>query len=171
MLDRFRAAKPIASPTQRPSSQLIEFLKGWEKCRLAPYKDQGGKWTIGWGHLMGPTESHAPITQDTADRLLGQDVGYAADRVHSLTFGLLTQARFDALVSFVFNLGSSKAVAESTLLRYVNEGRYDDAAGEFWKWRNVRNETTGKLEVSAGVVKRRAAEKDIFLFGDYEGRP
>lgn len=169
--DRFK--KPVApapAPNQAPSRDVIEFLKGWESCSLTPYKDSAGLWTNGWGHLMGPTEPMDKITQELADQRFERDIGYAADRVHSLTYGLLTQARYDALVSFAFNVGS-KALAGSTLLKLVNTGRYPDAGGEFWKWRNARNPKTGQLEVSNGLVKRRAAERDIFLFGDYQGRP
>ena len=44
--------------------------------------------------------------------------------------GALTQGRFDALVSFSFNVGEG-ALKKSTLLKKMNAGDMDGAAREF----------------------------------------
>jgi lysozyme len=62
----------------------------------------------------------------------------------------LTQGQFDALVDFVFNLGSSR-LASSTLLVDLNAGRYDAAGAELLRW-----DHTGYHEVSALKVRRQA---------------
>ena len=51
------------------SNACIRFIKGFESCRLTPYRDEGGKWTVGWGHLMQDTDPRDPITQVEADAL------------------------------------------------------------------------------------------------------
>lgn len=148
------------------------FIKAFESCRLRPYLDDGGKWTIGWGHLMQPTDPRVPITQEEADALFDTDVLRFVDGVNELVTVDLRQHEFDALCSFAFNVGldiDSDQVAEglgdSTLLRYVNEEKYANAACEFTKWGKV----DGKWH--AGVLRRRAAEQAIFLLADYSRTP
>jgi GH24 family phage-related lysozyme (muramidase) len=68
----------------------------------------------------------------------------------------LTQNRFDALISFTYNLGGS-ALASSTLLKKLNAKDYKGAAAEFPKW----NKAGGK--VVSGLTKRRDAEMELFL--------
>jgi GH24 family phage-related lysozyme (muramidase) len=68
----------------------------------------------------------------------------------------LNQNQFDALVSFVFNLGSG-ALQCSTLRRRLNAGAYLEAADEFPKWVYAGGR---KLK---GLVRRREAERILFL--------
>ncbi|MCY1305462.1 Lysozyme RrrD [compost metagenome] len=68
----------------------------------------------------------------------------------------LSQGQFDALASFVFNLGSGNLQC-STLLRKLNAKDYAGAADEFPRW----NKAGGK--VLAGLTRRRAAERALFL--------
>jgi lysozyme len=63
----------------------------------------------------------------------------------------LTQGQFDALVDFVFNLGAGR-LATSTLLRYLNEGKYDAAAWQLLAWDHA-----GSREI-ASLKNRREAE-------------
>jgi lysozyme len=64
--------------------------------------------------------------------------------------------QFSALVSFAFNVGTS-ALAKSTLLRYLNKGKYFEAALQFRRW------TRGGNVILPGLVRRREAEKNLFL--------
>jgi len=157
-----------ATPPGLPSRELIEFVRAWEGCRLEPYRDVAGHFTIGVGHLMLPTEPHKAITSEQADLLLTQDLTYTANRVRELTYGLRTQGQADALISFAFNVGS-KALANSTLLRYINAGEHIKAVGEFAKWNKARID--GVLTPIAGLTARRKAEAAMYLRGDYQGRP
>ncbi len=154
----------------KASAQLVEFLQGYESCRLEPYLDQGGHWTIGWGHLMGPCDPRVPITQEEADSLFQIDLLRFEDGVNELTAGVidLRQHEFDALVSFSFNVGLdidddqvAEGLGDSTLLKRVLAGNFVGAALEFPKWRR-----TGGQE-SLGLLKRRCAEMAIFLLADY----
>ncbi|EBY9401951.1 lysozyme, partial [Salmonella enterica subsp. enterica serovar Kisarawe] len=134
-----------------------------EGCRLKAYPDPktgGAPWTIGYGwtgKVDGkPVTPDTVIAQETADRLLKTGlVSYERD-VSRLVKVKLTQGQFDALVSFVYNLGA-RAFSGSTLLRKLNAGDYDGAAGEFMRW------VSPGTEVEAGLRRRRQAERDLFL--------
>lgn len=68
----------------------------------------------------------------------------------------LTENQFSALVSLVYNIGSGN-FQTSTLRMKLNRGEYDEAAGEFWKW---RRSTLG--QILPGLVRRREAERELF---------
>ena len=67
----------------------------------------------------------------------------------------LTQNQFDALVSFVFNVGLG-AFQKSTLLRKLNAGDYAAVPGELMKWTKA-----GGKELP-GLVRRRRAEAGLW---------
>lgn len=136
----------------------LAHLKQFEGLRLQPYKDSAGLWTIGYGHLLKPGEWWDSITEQFATQLLADDVGTAEDAVNSLVKVPMTQPQFDALVSFVYNVGVG-AFRRSTLLRKLNAGDYAGAAGQFPLWRNAG----GRLV--QGLVNRRAAEVALFAGG------
>jgi lysozyme len=62
----------------------------------------------------------------------------------------LTQGQFDALVDFAFNLGSGR-LASSTLLSYLNAGKYDAAAWQLLSWDHA-----GSREIPALKTRREA---------------
>ncbi|AXD43095.1 lysozyme [Salmonella enterica] len=145
------------------SDRGVALIKTFEGCRLKAYPDPktgGAPWTIGYGwtgKVDGkPVTPDTVIAQETADRLLKTGlVSYERD-VSRLVKVKLTQGQFDALVSFVYNLGA-RAFSGSTLLRKLNAGDYDGAAGEFMRW------VSPGTEVEAGLRRRRQAERDLFL--------
>lgn len=151
------------------SPPLREFVQGWEKLRLVPYRDIAGNYTVGYGHLMHPDDDHTtPIDEDCAEALLDGDLMNAADAVNELVCVRLTQCQFDALTSFTFNLGAAR-LDISTLLKRINAGDYIDAGEQFLVWDKVR---AGRVLVpSIGLAKRRRAERAMFVDGNYEGRP
>lgn len=70
----------------------------------------------------------------------------------------LQQCEFDALVSFAYNLGVN-ALRGSTLLRKLNEGKYEEAADQFLRWDKAKG------KVLPGLTKRRMAEREMFING------
>jgi len=136
------------------SKNGFDLTKQFESCKLRSYQDQGGVWTIGWGHTEGVHEGMT-CTPLEADTWLHQDVGKAEVAVNAFVLVPLTQDEFDALVDFVFNLGSAK-FRNSTLLRLLNAGDYKGAAAEFDKWDHI-----GAKEI-AGLLRRREAETSEF---------
>lgn len=115
------------------SDQGKLLIKTSEGLRLMPYSDCVGKSTIGYGHLIGPTEDFASgITLAQAEQLFDWDVERAEGIVSRECKVPLTQGGFDALTDFCFNLGDR--LQGSTLLRYLNAGNYAEAEAQLPNW-------------------------------------
>lgn len=119
----------------------IEAIKLLKKFEQGPnggfasevYKCSSGENTIGYGHVVLPDEHFTTITEEEAEELLRKDIAIAEDAINRYVKVPLTQNRFDALVSFVFNVGV-KAFKSSTLLKKLNQGLYDEIDEELAKW-------------------------------------
>ena len=134
----------------------LALLKRSEGFRSRVYMDIAGLPTIGYGHrLLHPKSFRDGINEDRAAEILASDVRDAEQAVQRLVKVPLTQGQFDALVDFTFNLGSQR-LGNSTLLKLLNAGRYDDACEQLLKWDHC-----GCTEVSA-LKKRRKAEVELW---------
>lgn len=129
-------------------------ITNYEGCKMAAYLDGADVWTCGVGHTKGVTKD-TTCTFQQAQAWLTDDLAEAEAAVNRLVTVHLTQNQFDALSSFVFNLGAG-ALARSTLLKKLNACDYVGAAGQFKLW----NLVAGKP--SLGLTKRRAAEATMF---------
>lgn len=147
--------------SMRLNKKGLDLIKESEDISLTPYLDIGGRPTIGWGHLIKEGESFTAITEHEANLLLIDDVAHAESIVNQAVKVEITQNMFNALTSFVYNVGAG-AFMESTLLRKLNAGDYDGAANEFTKWRYFTNAQGDKV-VSNGLFNRRAKEQRIFV--------
>ncbi len=137
----------------RASDVLLAFLRGRERFRAQPYLDLGrsGVWTIGYGHTgKDVTVGTAAITRERGEELLRADVAVAESAVRRMVVAPLNQQQYDALVSFVFNVGAG-AFDGSTLLRLLNEGRYAGAAAEFPRWCHDDGAVVPELEARRAV--------------------
>lgn len=132
-----------------------DIVKEFEGLRLEAYKCPAGVWTIGYGHTRGVIPGDV-ITEAEAEALLAEDLEDSEDAVRAFVNVELNQNQFDALVSFVYNLGSGN-FNSSTLLRKLNNGDYLGAANEFNRW----NKAGGV--VLSGLVRRRNAEANLFI--------
>lgn len=144
----------------RLSQAGLELLSELEGFRAKRYKDQAGKWTIGFGHLLRPGEDWVSISKEEALWLLGEDVDVAERAVSDLVRIPLEQNEFDALVLFVYNVGRT-AFAKSATLKVINGGRKEDVPGMLKKWVYVTVE--GVKMRSDGLENRRKAEVDLWL--------
>jgi lysozyme len=99
------------------------------------------------------------IIQDVADRLLQRDTKQVALFVHSVVRQPLNQNQFDALCSFVFNVGQGQ-FTESTLRKKLNGGDYAGASAEFARW--IYGTVNGEKTVLPGLVARRETEQALF---------
>ena len=134
---------------------LFEKLKSFEGCRLQAYQDAAKVWTIGYGHTKGVKKGDS-ITQEKAEEYLREDVEEVEGQILALNLNL-TQPQFDALVSFVYNVGIG-AFKESTLLRFIREGRSEnDIKKQFCSWVYSNGRTL------PGLVKRREWEAIRFF--------
>lgn len=143
------------------SEKGIKFLIEWEGLRLEPYKDAAGLWTIGVGHLIGKDlDGWGKISHEKAIDILRSDLSTSEAAIERLVTISLEQHEFDALVSFVFNIGAG-AFSRSTLLRKLNQGDKSGAAREFIRW----NVAGGR--VVRGLTRRRQRETLLFSTGAY----
>lgn len=136
----------------------LNQIKKHEGFSNTVYNDVAGNPTIGYGHMLTPAERLAGlryVTEAEATRLLAKDVAAAEAAVNSLVKVPLTQNQFDALVSFVYNVGTG-AFSRSTLLKKLNAGDYVGAADQFGVWRLAGG------RVVKGLVYRRQAEAELF---------
>lgn len=138
----------------QPSQSAVDLIKASEGLRLTAYRDSAGILTIGYGSTGG-IKPGQKITPEQAEAMLVDDLDEAADAVRKLVTVPLTQGQFDALCSFVFNLGAGR-LRDSTLLRLLNQGKYGEAAAQFRFWVMAGGKPL------PGLVKRRAAERALF---------
>lgn len=140
----------------KTSDEGIALIAQFEGFRKRAYVCAGGKWTIGYGHTKGVKEGDE-ITEAEGLRLLREDVADAEAAVRKWVHAPLRQNQFDALVSFVFNVGAGNFAA-SSLLREVNFDADDfaDIRPRFIAWVYV------KKRVVNGLVRRRKAEADMY---------
>jgi lysozyme len=142
------------------SPQGLAFIKRQEGYSSALYEDVAGNPTIGYGHLIKPGEDFSPgITPEQASQLLAQDTQAAVNAVNHQVKVNMTQAQFDALVDFTFNLGAD-SLRKSILLQNLNSQR-PVVLQNFTDW----NHAGGK--VVAGLTRRRADEFNLFSKGEY----
>lgn len=147
----------------KTSAAGIDLIKQFEGFSANVYSCPAGKPTIGYGHVVTKQDRIIPpITETQARGLLAADLVPREEAVLRLVKVPLSQGQFDALVSFVYNLGET-AFAGSTLLRKVNAGAHDIAADEFLKWDKAT--VKGKFVSLPGLTKRRSAERAMFLGG------
>lgn len=131
----------------------LELIKRSEGLRLDAYQDSVGVWTVGYGSTKG-VKAGDTITVDEAINRLRADLADAEACVEATCPGL-SDNRFSACVSFVFNLGCS-AFKHSTLVKMIWAEDWDAAAAEFQRW----NRAGGN--VLPGLTKRRLAEAALF---------
>ena len=147
------------------SRDAVELIKAMEGLRLERYKDAAGYDTIGYGHRLKENEDYKTITEEQAEQLLRQDILQVSEqltRVLEREEVQVTQEMFDALVSFVYNVGIG-AFEKSTMLKKLKKGDYKGAAEEFDRW--VFATVGGKKKKLRGLAKRRQKEKELFLRG------
>lgn len=127
----------------------LDLVKSFEGCRLESYKCPAGVWTIGYGHTKNVTQG-MKITNHQADNFLLEDIKSSEKAVENLKLKL-NENQFSALVSFTFNCGPGnlkKLVSNRTLPQIA------DAI-------LLYNKANGKE--LAGLVRRRKAERELFL--------
>lgn len=140
---------------ERNIDKAKEIIKEFESLRLQAYLCPAGVWTIGWGHTKG-VKKGMQITEEQAEELLREDMQDAIDVVERLGVEL-TENQYNALVSFVFNIGGS-AFATSTIRRKIllspNDKKIKD---EFLRWVYADGK---KLK---GLERRREREADLYF--------
>jgi len=148
-------------PVSEDLGPALAVIKEFEGLYLKAYLDPVGIPTIGWGTIRYPDGRKVKMgdrcTQSEAEAWLLHEVNKFARDVKSLVRVSLSTNEFCALVSFCYNLGSG-ALSKSTLLRKLNAGeKRAVVANEFDRWINAGGRPL------KGLIRRRAAEKKLFL--------
>ena len=140
----------------------IELIKLFEGFKSKPYKCPAGVPTIGYGTTFYPNGKKVslndpPINENKATEYLQDSLTNFEKYVDSYCIDTVTQNQFDALVSFVYNLGPA-SLKKSTLLKKVNKNSNDESIrAEFLKWVKAGG------KVLKGLVKRREAEANLYF--------
>jgi len=137
------------------SSTGLALTRAFEGLRLSAYQDSAGVWTIGYGHTGSEVHRGQCISELEAEALLRADLKAAVQCVRGAFQVDLAQYQFDALVDFCYNAGRGSLLG-SSLLRYVNQGEFDNAVAQFGLWVHAGG------KVVPGLVRRRAAEAALF---------
>jgi lysozyme len=131
---------------------------------LKPYLCPAGRWTNGWGNTHGVTANTPSITVVQAEADLERNLDWAEACVERHAT-LPNDNEFAAMVSLCFNIGldSRAGFPSSTVLRLHNRGDKAGAAAAFAMWRKMRDPNTGSLVDSAGLLRRRNLEANLYL--------
>lgn len=132
----------------------LALIKEFEGCRLTAYRDAVGIWTIGYGSTGAHVHPGKRITAQEAEALLQDDLERFERAVDEAALRA-PDNQFAAMVALSFNIGIA-AFRRSTVLREHNADRCEAAARAFSMW----NKAGGR--VLAGLVRRRAAEADLY---------
>ena len=138
------------------SKNGINLIKEFEGLKLEAYKCPAGIWTIGYGHTGKNVFKGLKINQEEAEKFLINDLEIHSNYINKLIKIPINQNQFDALISLEYNIGYN-AFKNSTLLKFLNEKKYNKAAEEFDKW-----VYSNKRKLN-GLIKRRKKEKELFL--------
>ena len=136
---------------------IIRESEGFE---AKAYKDTGGVWTIGYGTIKYPDGTRVKngdtCTKGQAELWLINDCKWVDACLDKHIKVKLNQNQFDALASFVYNVGET-AFVKSTMLTLINQSKFGLAANQFDRW------IYDNGKVINGLVNRRAKEKLLFL--------
>lgn len=141
--------------SRKISQRGIDLIKSFEGFKPEAYQDQGGKWTVGYGSTLGIT----PLTKVTpaeAELFLRRDLDNTEICINTHITYPLTQNEYDAICSFVYNVGAT-AFLLSQMRSKIQYGMLQDAADEFLKWKFIHG------AVNQGLLNRRTKERELFL--------
>jgi lysozyme len=145
----------------KPSKNAIDLIKKWEGLYLESYLCPAKVPTIGYGTIRYPDGSKVKmgekISMKRAEELLIHEVEKIAAQIPALNFN---QNQYDALVSFVYNLGIGNFL-RSTLYRKCKANPYDlTIRDEFFKWTKAK--VNGELKTLKGLARRRTDEYNLY---------
>jgi lysozyme len=151
-------------PISKAGLKLVKHFEGYHVRQpdgsCTAYMDVAGVPTIGWGSVHG-VKLGMRWTEQEAESALMSELQTCAMEVQRLVTVPLNQQQHDALVSFVYNLGTG-AFTRSTLLRKLNRGDYAGAEVEFSRWVYASKGAGGPKVKYNGLVRRRKAEAAMF---------
>ncbi len=140
----------------RTSEEGVNLIKSFEGFSHRAYKCPAGVWTVGYGSTGPHVKSNTLVTTAEATELLKKDLEKFEKCINGAVKVGLLQCQFDALVSFVYNVGPGSFLT-STLLKYLNQGNMLEASNQFLRW------TLAGGKRLPGLLTRRTKERALFL--------
>ncbi|AYO54377.1 lysozyme [Acinetobacter wuhouensis] len=141
------------------SENGFAIIREFEGLELKAYQDTGGVWTIGIGTIKYPNGNRVKegdtCTQTQAEQWLKDDCVWVDACLDKYVKVPVSQNQFDALASFVYNIGEN-AFKKSTMLTLINQNNLTAAANQFDRWVFDNGKRV------QGLVNRRAKERKLF---------
>jgi lysozyme len=147
------------------SARGIRFIKDFEGAktllpdgRYKSYLDTLAYppvWTVFTGLTRGVTKDTCWTLEECEERFR-KEVTIYEDAIDRLVTVPLNQNQADALISYVYNCGPG-ALAKSTLLKVLNQGKYEQVPAQLMRW------TKAGGKEWPGLVRRRKAEGALFM--------
>ena len=136
----------------------IDLIKQFEGCKLKAYLCPAGVWTIGFGNTFYLDGSKVvrgqQINQNEANLLLAKLLPKYEEIVNKNIHVSINQNKYDALVSFCWNCGSSQ-----NLFNLINQKATDEVVYNWW----INHYVTGGGKLLQGLIKRRKIEAELFI--------
>ena len=159
--------KAAIRETSQEGLKLIKAFEGLHRLKQGPqgvyveaYLDPVNVWTIGWGCTEGVYQG-MKITRAQAEEMFKKEIEKFEAAVAKAVKVQINDNQFSALVSFSYNVGA-RALFESTLLKLLNQGKFQEAADQFPRWDKAGG------QVLLGLSRRRRAERALFLSQPWE---
>ncbi|ELW85679.1 MULTISPECIES: lysozyme [Acinetobacter] len=156
----FEIPIPLVKGQRDISENGYAIIRDAEGFRSNAYLDTGGVWTIGFGTIKYPNGKSVKkgdtCTKSEAEQWLKNDCVWVDACLDKNVKVNLNQNQFDALASFVYNIGET-AFVKSTMLTLINQNTLTSAASQFDRW------VFDNGKRIQGLVNRRAKEKSLFL--------
>lgn len=150
----------------KTSEACIQFIKDHEGFSKYAQWDYG-QWSIGYGTRCEENEFPDGITEEEADLRLREmvaDFEITVDKVLENSPIQHTQAQYDAIISFTYNLGSQWINPKYNIYQYIVYGGYTEM--EFVN--TMGSWLSSSSEVVNGLARRRIDEADLYLNGVYK---
>lgn len=150
----------VMALNMRTSQAGLDVIKAFEGFRARSESLPNGRWIIGYGHMRRARQG-TRVSETEAEAILREyDLPPVERHVMRCVLAPMMQNEFDALVSLAFNIGP-KAFSSSDVVAAINGGNRLEAAQAFDQWRRAK--IGGRVQIVDALVRRRAAEKALFL--------
>jgi lysozyme len=160
----FDSGEPRDAGEMTVSDNMVKFIEEHEGFASTPYCgiDYWNQ-TVGYGHVITDGEIIGPLTQESAETLLRNDLKTYEESVNKEFKGVkLTQAQFDSLVSFAYNLGANIWSSTPKLVADIKNGAPADVIKSDFE----NCDHCGGVAVQ-GLLNRRNDEWKVYAYGDY----
>lgn len=167
----------VSAADMTTSEKGIALIKEFEGFSARPYQDNG-QISIGWGTGVSAvvaakydeSNSETGITEEEAEILLKDKLASFETALNKFIVEnklSVSQTKFDALISFTYNVGASWMSENGGMFRKaVVDGKTgNDLIFPITRWCLVNT------ELVEGLVSRRLAEANLYLNGVYSKNP